>query len=163
MNNGNGDDKPKINPDWMGHLEKGAKLGKSKQKKEKACDNYKGYIAVDFDGTLATYHRPWVYNALGEPNKVVVEAVNYFYNEGYHINVFTGRLRTPELAGWLKKHKVQYHSINANPKDHSLASLFKPYWNCYIGDKAIRYNKNESKTTKGFIEEIKKVLKWSKE
>jgi len=36
MNDGNGDNKPKINPEWMDHLQKGGKEFKSKTKKE--CD-----------------------------------------------------------------------------------------------------------------------------
>lgn len=124
---------------------------------------FKSFISVDFDGVLATYHRPWKYDKLGVPNQDVIDAVNYFYEDGHHINIFTGRQRTPKLIQWLAENKVNYHTINVNPQDHPLASTFKPYFNLILDDKSVRYNCNEKKSKDELIEEMKQVLNWSQE
>lgn len=94
-------------------------------------------LAVDFDATLSTYIRPWKYNALGNPIQSVIDTIRYFYNKGCYIMIFTGRLETPELAEWLNKNRVPYHSINKQPSHHELASRFKPYYHVILDDKAV--------------------------
>ena len=125
----------------------------------------KNIIAVDFDSTLAIYSRPFKYNLLGQPIEVVIEVVQRLYNEGYYILIFTGRLSTPELADWLKKYKVPYHSINNNPAYHQYASRFKPYFSIILDDKAVNpmdINGDYKSPTLLYLE-IKEILKRSVE
>lgn len=124
---------------------------------------YKGYISVDFDATLASYIRPFKFDHLGKPQKDVIKAINYFYNEGYHINIFTGRVCTPKMKKWLIDNNVKYHAFNCQPLHHDCASN-KPYWDLILDDKAVnvhwKYNK---KSYSELIKEMKKVIKWSKD
>ena len=125
----------------------------------------KKIIAVDFDATLSTYIRPFKYNVLGQPIEVVIKVIQQLYNEGYYILIFTGRLSTPELADWLKKYNVPYHSINNNPAYHQYASRFKPYYSIILDDKTVNpiYINGEYKTLEVLEYEIKEVLKRSVE
>lgn len=126
---------------------------------------YKGYISVDFDATIAEYIRPWSYNKLGKPYQEMIDLINEFHKEGYHINIFTGRLENPKLFRWLKKYGVKYDTINESPKIHPNASRFKPYMNLGIDDKYIN-PMNLDGSRKGY-KQLKKeaiaILKLSKE
>ena len=130
---------------------------------EKIVKKAKGYISVDFDATLASYIRPWEFDKLGEPQQNLIRALRYFHSQGYHINIFTGRLCTPKLEEWLKKSNVPYNGVNCQPCHMDLASG-KPYWDCMIDDKGINFHwKHNNKTTKELIQEINKVIGWSRE
>ena len=125
----------------------------------------KKIIAIDFDATLSTYIRPFKYNVLGQPIEVVIKVVQQLYKEGYYILIFTGRLSTPELADWLKKYKVPYHSINNNPAYYQYASRFKPYFSIILDDKAVNpmdINGDYKSPTLLYLE-IKELLKRSVE
>jgi len=125
---------------------------------------YKGYLAWDFDAVLATYKRPFVFDKLGKPNKEVIETIRYYYNSGYYILIFTGRMCTPKIQNWLKKYKVPYHGFNIQPQNLSLASRFKPYYDLIVDDKAYNYHfKHNAQTKEEMIKGIDIVLKWSKE
>ena len=124
---------------------------------------YKGYITVDFDATLASYNRPWQFDKLGKPQKSLIKALQYYHKQGYHINIFTGRLCTPKLEDWLDKNNVPYDGVNCQPK-HWNKSSQKPYFNCIIDDKGVNFHwKHNNKSTEELIKEIDKVLEWSKE
>jgi len=118
----------------------------------------KGVLAFDFDGVIATYDRPFIFNVLGKPNYEVIRTIRYFYKKGYYILIFTGRLKTRKIRNWLKKYKVPYNGFNINPLPTPLTSN-KPYYNVFVDDKAINVHfRANIKTTKVLIKEIKKVL-----
>lgn len=117
-------------------------------------------IAFDFDATLATYITPWKLNVLGNPIQEVIKSLRYHYNKGDYILIFTGRKNNKKLREWLKINKVPYNGININPKPHHDASPFKPYFTCFIDDKAINpwdLKTGKIKTTKQILWEIMKI------
>ena len=124
---------------------------------------YKEYIAVDFDATLSNYLRPWNYNKFGKPIKEVIKLVNYLYDKGYYIYIYTGRLENRELYKWLKDNGVKYHTINTNPKHHPYGSRFKPYMTLGIDDKFMNPMKQNGKykSFEELKEEAENVLKLS--
>jgi len=125
---------------------------------------YKGYLSFDFDSVIATYKRPFKYDILGKPNKEIIKVMRYYYEKGYHINIFTGRILTPKMKKWLSKYKVPYHTFNVNPKVFDNACRFKPYYDCIIDDKGLNYHfKYNAKSKKQLIKEIDEIIKWSKE
>lgn len=126
---------------------------------------YKGYIAVDYDATLSRYLRPWVYNKFGKLLLATKEVINSYYDEGYHINIWTGRLENPELYQWLKKHGIKFHTINVDPKPHPNASRFKPYMNLGIDDKMVNPMKPNGiyKNAEELKNECDAILKLSNE
>lgn len=54
----------------------------------------KRWIAVDFDGTLATWDVPWPddYRAVGEPVPAMVALVKQWLAEGEDVRIFTARM-----------------------------------------------------------------------
>ena len=52
------------------------------------------WIAVDFDGTLATWGCPWPedYTATGDPIPAMVDRVKQWISEGKDIRIFTARM-----------------------------------------------------------------------
>lgn len=125
---------------------------------------YKGYLAWDFDAVIASYTRPFVFNKLGKPNKEVIKTIRHYYNLGYYILIFTGRMCTSKIEKWLEKNEVPYHGFNVQPKNLSLASRFKPFYDLIVDDKAYNYHfKHNAKSKKEMIKEINVILKWSNE
>lgn len=59
-----------------------------------------GWIGVDFDHTLATYHKG-MYPKLGEPIPAMVERVKRWIAKGYEVRIVTARV---EDRGWLALH-----------------------------------------------------------
>jgi hypothetical protein len=51
-----------------------------------------GYIAVDFDGTLAVYDGWCGWNQFGSPIPAMVERIRSWLAEGYTVKIFTARL-----------------------------------------------------------------------
>ncbi len=127
-------------------------------------DEYKGYIACDFDAVISTYVRPFKFNKLGKPVKEIIETLEYYYNKGYYVYIFTGRQLTPTMKKWLEDNKVKYHAFNVDPKPYDFTSRFKVFFDVIIDDKAVNFHyKNNRKSKKELIKEIDKVLKWSRE
>jgi len=122
---------------------------------------YKDYIAFDFDCVIASYERPFKMDKLGKPQKDTIDAMRYFYNKGYYILIFTGRLATKKMQKWLKKHKVPFHGFNQNPLPMIGTSEVKPYYGILVDDKAVNYHfKENKKTSSELIKEIQKKLLW---
>lgn len=122
-------------------------------------DKYKGYIAVDFDAVIATYERPFKYNVLGKPNQEIIDTIKHYYEKGFYIYIFTGRLETSEIIDWLKTYNVPYHSFNHCEKVHPNVSKAKPYYDCIIDDKAVNYHyRRNPKTKQQLIDEIDYIL-----
>lgn len=119
-----------------------------------------GVICFDFDGVIATYERPFKYNELGKPNYKVIKVMRYYYEKGYYILIFTGRIKTCKMENWLKQHHVPYNSFNTNPLPYPLTDNFKPYYNVIIDDKSINVHcKFNNKNSNQLIKEIDEILK----
>lgn len=52
----------------------------------------KGYIGVDFDGTLATYDKYMGPDVLGEPIEKMVTRVKRWLSDGKNVKIFTARV-----------------------------------------------------------------------
>jgi hypothetical protein len=50
------------------------------------------WIGVDFDGTLATYEKPWTPGKLGEPIEAMVDRVKVWLKQGQAVKIFTARV-----------------------------------------------------------------------
>ena len=96
----------------------------------------KGIIAFDFDGVIATYMGWKGFDVLGEPVSEVIEVVRNLKKEGYFITIFTTRLDTPKLRGWLEENSVPYDSINSTAHNPPFTST-KPIYHCIVDDRAV--------------------------
>ncbi|MCK9542969.1 MAG: hypothetical protein M0R03_13160 [Novosphingobium sp.] len=125
---------------------------------------YKGYLAFDFDGVIASYNRPFIIDKLGKPQKSVIETIRYFYDQGYYILIFTGRLETVKFTKWLEKNNVPYHGVNVQPSNMAGTNNDKPFYNVIIDDKAVNFHwENNHKSKDELISEIERKLEWAKE
>ncbi len=126
-------------------------------------NNYKGYLAWDFDAVISTYKRPFALDKLDKPVKEVVETMEYYFNRGYFILIYTGRRKTEIMEKWLRKYNVPYHAFNTQPKDFKDADNYKPYYNVIIDDKAVNFDfKYNRKSKSRLIKDIDKILKRQK-
>jgi hypothetical protein len=98
-----------------------------------------GWIAVDFDGTLATFNCGWVndYRATGEPIKPMVALVKKWIAEGEDVRIFTARAdcyhptsknlsfdeATKPIKEWCLKHLGVVLPIT-NVKDYYCKALY---------------------------------------
>lgn len=102
-------------------------------------------LAVDLDGTLATFDHWRGYNHIGKPIKKIIALVRKAAKEGAYIIIFTCRTTTADnepyllslnvVAKWLTKNKV--------PFDKIWAGSGKPFANFYIDDSALNINCKE--------------------
>jgi len=112
---------------------------------------------------ISTYKRPFTLDKLGKPVKEVVETMEYYFNKGYYILIFTGRRKTEIMEKWLKKYNVPYHGFNTQPKIHRDADNYKPYYNVIIEDKAVSFDfKYNRKSKRRLIKDINRILKINK-
>jgi hypothetical protein len=91
-----------------------------------------GWIAVDFDGTLAEYHG-WAGGHLGAPIPAMVDRVKLWLEEGKDVRIFTARVSTPVLEtrqaevraieAWCEKHIGRVLPIT-NAKDYAMEELW---------------------------------------
>ena len=120
---------------------------------------YKDYIAFDFDSVISSYKRPFKYDSLGEPQQEIIDTIQYYYDKGYYILIFTGRSDTPVIKEWLKKYNVPYHGFNVDPAHWEFTSTFKPYFGVLVDDKAVNFHfSRNKKTSKELITEIDNIL-----
>jgi len=127
---------------------------------------YKGYLMFDFDSVIATYTRPWEFDKLGSPVASIRNVMKHYYDKGYWIGLFTGRMCTPKLKKWLKDNNFKYHAINRQPpRDPNLCdSRFKPYFDIIFDDKAINFHyKHNYRSAEELIEEVERIMKINKE
>jgi hypothetical protein len=93
----------------------------------------KGWIGVDFDGTLAYYDRWRGEQHLGKPVPRMVKLVQRLIKEGNAVKVFTARVaatddRDPEvsrqlIADWTEKHVGTRLEVT-NIKDFGMIKLY---------------------------------------
>ena len=100
-------------------------------------------VAVDFDGVLSKYDGWKGNNIFGKPIPEMVKTIRQLKKEGYYIIIFTTRQDTTALRKWLKDNKVPYDDINKNRYQYLFeGSSCKPFWHCYIGDRAVHFERN---------------------
>lgn len=97
------------------------------------------WIAVDFDGTLATFGCNWSedYRATGQPIPAMVERVKQWIADGEDVRIFTARMdcyhpKFPNLTPaavrrpiqvWCMKHLGKYLRVT-NKKDYWCKALY---------------------------------------
>lgn len=90
----------------------------------------KGWIGVDFDGTLATYHSGMA-PALGEPIPEMVKRVKGWLKRGIEVRIVTARASHPQfdekertaIASWCIDHLGQLLPIGCI-KDYEMIELW---------------------------------------
>lgn len=59
----------------------------------------KGYIGVDFDGTIAVYHGWSGWNVFGDPIMPMIERIKCWLAEGHEVRIVTARVGLPIFDG----------------------------------------------------------------
>jgi len=93
----------------------------------------KGWIGVDLDGTLAQYEGWKGADHIGEPVPAMVERVQRWLADGYHVRVFTARVSTPNalereeveraIFEWTKEH-IGTPLVATCIKDYAMIELW---------------------------------------
>ena len=107
---------------------------------------YKGWIGVDFDGTIAVYHGWKGKYELGDPIPAMVERVKRWIKHGYEVKIFTARISdgTPHekamvkvaIQEWCREH-IGYSLDVTNIKDFNMIELYD--------DRAVQVEANTGK------------------
>ena len=93
----------------------------------------KGWVGIDFDGTLAHYDHYRGDEHTGEPIEPMVRLVRKLLLSGCDVRLFTARKPHPALRRWMKEHLGQVLPIT-NVKDPGMQLL--------IDDRAIGVERN---------------------
>lgn len=79
--------------------------------KDSAMEGEKGFIGVDFDGTLAYYDGHYVPGKVGPPIPLMVRRVKRWLRMGKEVKIFTARASSanhvvdvPAIRRWCKKY-----------------------------------------------------------
>ena len=116
-------------------------------------------IAVDFDGTIASYKGFEGKGVFGEPVPGVKEALQFLIEKGYRIIIHTTRSETHSIKEYLNYHSIPFHFINFNPKNIDLGcSLGKPLADVYVDDRAIQFKGDWEYTNL----QIQRFIEWWK-
>jgi hypothetical protein len=104
----------------------------------------KGYIGVDFDGTLATYDRYRGPLVLGEPIKLMVERVKEWLRQGKNVKIFTARVSPDHSENDISTSKIAIQKWCKNNIGQELEVTCIKYPNMYEfwDDKAVSVEKN---------------------
>ena len=95
--------------------------------------NDDGWIAVDFDGTLAHYDHFRGDDHFGKPIEPMVRRVRKWLLEGHQVKLLTARPPSSGLRQWMREHLGQILEIT-NKKDHQMKVL--------VDDRAINAERN---------------------
>ena len=90
----------------------------------------KGWIAVDFDGTLATYNGWKGPDHCGDPIQPMVDRVKQWLNEGYEVRIFTARVSP--LVGCFRPYGQEGFPIPKNQSERNSIDAIKSIWNWTI-------------------------------
>lgn len=100
----------------------------------------KGWIGVDLDGTLASYHGWYGPAHIGEPIEPMIDRVRDWLAQGIEVRVFTARASVPEyipyVTQWLEKQGLPGLKVT-NVKDFGMI--------CLWDDRCIEVVTNEGK------------------
>lgn len=120
------------------------------------ADKKRGWIGVDFDGTLATYQRGQ-FPALGEPIKAMRDRIRKWINDGWEVRIVTARVASTADDGGegnqyeapeIQRRKIEQWCVNhlgyqlkvTAEKDGGMVEL----WD----DRAIRVERNTGRVAK---------------
>lgn len=89
-----------------------------------------GWVAVDFDGTLARYDG-WRDGALGEPVEAMARRVRVWLAHGVDVRILTARVGGPRsqpdaeerIAEWCRRHLGQALPVTCE-KDYRMTAFF---------------------------------------
>ena len=118
--------------------------------KNKKC---KKIICFDIDNVICHTKGKDYKNA--KPNKISIKKINYLFQKGYMIKLFTGRYMGRNKENRVKAkeqgYKMTFNQLKKwNVSYHKL--LFgKPSYDLFIDDKSIYYNKNWHKDINKFL------------
>ena len=99
-------------------------------------NNFRHWIGVDFDGTLATYDHYRGDDHTGDPVEPMVKLVRKLLHEGAEVRLFTARKPHPALRKWMKEHLGVILPIT-NVKDPGMIAMYD--------DRAINVQRNTGK------------------
>ncbi len=99
-------------------------------------NDFRHWVGVDFDGTLATYDHYRGDDHVGDPVEPMVRLVRKLLHEGTEVRLFTARKPHPILRKWMKEHLGQVLPIT-NVKDPGMIALYD--------DRAINVKRNTGK------------------
>jgi hypothetical protein len=107
---------------------------------EKIVSRSQLVVAVDLDGTLASFNGWKGYFEIGKPMHKIINQIRVFKKQGAHIIIHTCRTTTPDnkafpeviecVKKWLRKNSV--------PFDEIWCSTGKPFAHIYLDDRAVR-------------------------
>lgn len=91
------------------------------------AEEFKPWIGVDLDGTLARDYGWKGAQHIGSPIKRMVDRVRRWHNAGKIVKIFTARAAVPNgtapIKAWLKKHKLPDLEITCQ-KDPGMIQLW---------------------------------------
>jgi len=117
------------------------------------------WIAVDFDGVLSKYDGWKGFDKFGKPNKIVIDAINEFYNQGFKIAIFTTRQFTPKMGKWLKKNNVHYDRFNNSIETNGyFMNDKKIFYSAILDDRAVHYNIDNGDTVNDIMKKVYNVV-----
>lgn len=81
-------------------------------------DDGLGWIAIDFDGTLAEYDHYRGDDHTGAPIEAMVQLVRKWLREERDVRLFTARHPSPALRRWMREHLGEILPITATKDRH---------------------------------------------
>ena len=98
--------------------------------------DYKRYVAIDFDATLAKYDGWNGKGSFGPILNYAVNAVNRIRAAGIGVIINTTRLEIDQVAQYLRAHGIQFDHINYSPLTEKLyLHPAKVMAHCYVDDR----------------------------
>ena len=86
-------------------------------------EDFRNWIGVDFDGTLAHYEGFKGDEVVGKPVPAMVKRVRGWLDEGYEVRIFTARPPHPAIKRWCKEQFGQILPIT-NRKDPGMIAMY---------------------------------------
>lgn len=99
-------------------------------------ENFRHWVGVDFDGTLAHYDHYRGDDHTGAPIEPMVRLVRKWLHEGVEVRLFTARKPHPALRKWMREHLGQVLPIT-NTKDPGMILM--------LDDRAVGVERNTGK------------------
>ncbi len=97
-------------------------------------------IAVDFDGTIASYADGWEgWDVVGEPIPGALEFLKALHKAGHRIMIFSARARAPEGKKAIEEWIVEY---GLDDIIEGVTHEKLPYFSLIVDDRAIRFEEN---------------------
>ncbi len=108
-------------------------------------DDGKGWVGVDFDGTLAFYDHYRGDDVVGAPIEPMVRRVRKWLDEGKDVRLFTARKPHPALRRWMMDNLGKVLPIT-NVKDSKMIVLYD--------DRAVQVTRNKGTTSPGDEDQV---------